>query len=187
MNKKLLILCDSTYGDVAKEIAESMQCFEKISVLDLFFGKENPDEKYVVESIGNVADYESFAGDYGYAIAVFDRAEDRMEWTKKLADANFAITSLISQSSIISRSAQIHQGCIIEPFTNIGPHVAIDTCTIIEAGAVVNRNSYVGNACRLKNHCVIEQGGLVPHGSVVETYRVIKNYEESMRISSEYT
>ena len=35
MNKNLLILCDSTYGDVAKEIAESMQCFDKISILDV--------------------------------------------------------------------------------------------------------------------------------------------------------
>lgn len=187
MNKNLLILCDSTYGDVAKEIAESMQCFDKISILDVSFGNDNPDEKYFVESIGNVSDYESYAGTFGYAIAAFDKSEDRLEWTKKLADANFAITSLISQSSIISRSAQIHQGCIIEPFTSIGPHVAIDTCTIIESGAVVHRNSYIGNACRLKNHCVIEQGGLVTHGSVVETYRVVKNYEESMRISSEYT
>lgn len=30
MNKKLLILCDSAYGTVAKEIAFTMGCFEKL-------------------------------------------------------------------------------------------------------------------------------------------------------------
>ena len=33
MNKNLLILCDSAYGTVAKEIALSMECFEKVDVL----------------------------------------------------------------------------------------------------------------------------------------------------------
>lgn len=38
MNKNLLILCDSAYGTVAKEIALSMGCFEKVDVLNQYFG-----------------------------------------------------------------------------------------------------------------------------------------------------
>lgn len=38
MNKNLLILCDSAYGTVAKEIALSMGCFEKVDVLNQHFG-----------------------------------------------------------------------------------------------------------------------------------------------------
>ena len=37
MNKNLLILCDSAYGTVAKEIALSMGCFEKVDVLNQHF------------------------------------------------------------------------------------------------------------------------------------------------------
>lgn len=38
MEKNLLILRDSTYGTVAKKIALSMGCFEKIDVLNQRFG-----------------------------------------------------------------------------------------------------------------------------------------------------
>ncbi len=40
-SKNLLILGAGQYGQIAKEIAESMGCFEKISFLDDCYGEEN--------------------------------------------------------------------------------------------------------------------------------------------------
>lgn len=54
MNKNLLILCDSAYGTVAKEIALSMGCFEKVDVLNQHFGVPETEGVYHEISVGKL-------------------------------------------------------------------------------------------------------------------------------------
>lgn len=186
MNNNLLILCDSTYGITVKEIAESMKCFGKIDFLSSDYGKTESAEKRHVESVGSLDSYESFASTYGYAIAVFEESDKRLEWTQKLVDACFAIASIISPMAYLSPSSQIHQGSVIEPFVAIGSNTVIETCCILEANTIVNRECYIGNGSRLKNNCVVKVGGYVADCREIEINRVIENYEESVRIAKEY-
>lgn len=51
MNKSLLILGAGQYGQVAKEIAESVGCFKRISFLDDRIDSDN-DEKSIVGKLG---------------------------------------------------------------------------------------------------------------------------------------
>ena len=67
INKNLLILCAGQYGQVAKEVAESMGCFEKIAFLD--DNNEN--------AIGKLADYEKFVTDYSSAFVAIGNADLR--------------------------------------------------------------------------------------------------------------
>ena len=58
MNKNLLILGAGQYGLVAREIALSMRCFEKIDFLD--------DKSEL--AIGRLEDYEKYTAGYSCAI-----------------------------------------------------------------------------------------------------------------------
>lgn len=187
MNTDLLILCDSTYGVTVKEIAESMKCFGRIDFLSNDYGKNDSNPTRFVDSVGRLEDFESFAGKYGYAIAAFEDAQKRLEWTQKLVDEGFAVTSLISPKAYISPSAQIHQGSIIEPLVGIGANTVVETCSVLEMNVTVNRECYIGNGSWLKSNSVIKSGGYVAACRVIEIGRVIENYEESVRIAKEYT
>ena len=136
MNKNLLILCDSAYGTVVREIALSMGCFEKV-------------DEYHEISVGKLEDYEKFTGTYSYAIAAFEDSQTRMAWSDKLIEAGFAIISLVSPKAYVSPTAQINQGCIIEPLAGVNSNVSVGACSIIKMGALINHNSVVseGGCC----------------------------------------
>ena len=72
--ENLLIIGAGQYGQVAREIAESMNCFDKISFLD----DNNP------KAVGKMADYEKFVMDYEYAIVAIGNSALRLEFTEKL-------------------------------------------------------------------------------------------------------
>lgn len=186
MNKNLLILCDSAYGTVAKEIALSMGCFEKVDILNQYFGVPETDGKYHEISIGKLDDYESFAGSYSYAVAAFEDSSARLAWSDKLIEAGFAIISLVSPKAYVSPSAQINQGCIIEPLAGVNANVSVGACSIIKMGALINHNSVVAEGCCCDNYSIIKAGAYVEAHRVVEMRRTIERYEEEQRIHQEY-
>lgn len=186
MNKNLLILCDSPYGTVAKEIALSMGCFEKVDVLNQHFGVPEAEGVYHEISIGKLEDYENFAGTYSYAVAAFEDSQARLAWSDKLIEAGFAIISLISPKAYVSPSAQINQGCIIEPLAGVNSNVSVGACSIIKMGALINHNSLVAEGCCCENHSIIKTGAYVEPHRVVEMRRTIESYEEAQRIRQDY-
>ncbi len=186
MNKNLLILCDSAYGTAAKEIALSMGCFEKVDVLNQFYGVPEAEDEYHEISIGSLDAYESFAGTYSYAVAAFEDSQVRLDWSNKLIEAGFAIVSLISPKAFVSPSAQINQGCIIEPLAGVNSNVSVGACSIIKMGALINHNSIVSEGCCCENYSVIKTGAYVEAHRVVEMRRTIESYDEEMRIRKEY-
>lgn len=173
MNKNLLILCDSAYGTVVREIALSMGCFEKV-------------DEYHEISVGKLEDYEKFTGTYSYAIAAFEDSQTRMAWSDKLIEAGFAIISLISPKAYVSPSAQINQGCIIEPLAGVNSNVSVGACSIIKMGALINHNSVVAEGCCCESYSIIKTGAYVEPHRVVEMRRTIESYEESQKIRQEY-
>jgi UDP-N-acetylbacillosamine N-acetyltransferase len=186
MNKNLLILCDSAYGTVAKEIALSMGCFEKVDVLNQHFGVPEAEGEYHEISVGKLEDYENFAGTYSYAVATFEDSQTRLAWSDKLIEAGFAIISLISPKSYVSPSAQINQGCIIEPLAGVSSNVSVGACSIIKMGALINHNSVVAEGCCCESYSIIKTGAYVEPHRVVEMRRTVESYEEALRIRQEY-
>ena len=121
MNKNLLILCDSAYGTVAKEIALSMGCFEKVDVLNQHYGIPEAEGEYHEISVGKLEDYENLAGTYSYAVAAFEDSYTRLAWSDKLIEAGYAIISLVSPKAYVSPSAQSNQGCSSNPLQELIP------------------------------------------------------------------
>ena len=158
MNKNLLILGAGQYGQVAKEIADDMKCFEKIAFLDDKFG-ENTDQNELI--IGNLSDYEKFVTEYSYAFVAIGSAELRLEYIKKLQDECFNVVTLVSPKAYVSQSAQIMCGSIVEAMAVVNAKVSIAIGVYVCAGAIVNHNSFVGDGCTLQ--C----GSTVPANSLV--------------------
>lgn len=181
MNRNLLILCDSAYGTVAKEIVLSMGCFEKVDVLNQYFGVPETEGEYHEISVGKLEDYEKFAGAYSYAVAAFEDSHTRLAWSDKLIEAGFAIISLISPKAYVSPSAQINQGCIIEPLAGVNSNASVGACCIIKMGALINHNSVVAEGCCCENYSIIKTGAYVEPHRLVEMQCIVESYEETQK------
>lgn len=150
--KNLLILGAGQYGMVTKEVAESMNCFEKIAFLD----DKNP------AAIGKTADYKNFISEYECAAVAIGNPEIRMTLLTQLEDAGFEIPVLIHSKAYVSSSAKIGVGTIIEPMAVVHTEVQIGKGCLISAGAILNHNS------------VIEKGSHINCGSIVTARTVVE-------------
>ncbi len=185
-NNNLLILCNSLYGEVAKEIAESMKKFDKVDILTGLYGVLDNNDKYREIGIGNINDCENYVSKYSYAIAVFEDVQERLEWNAKLVDAGFKIVSIISPEASVSPSAQIENGCVVKPMARVGANSILGECTILKTGAVLEYGCAISKGCYLNNYCVIKTGAYVEPNRTVERFRVINSFEEDQKIRNEY-
>ena len=174
MNKNLLILGAGQYGTVAKEIAQSMNFFEKISFLDDSFGKDNPN--YHEESIGKFDDAERLSADYSYAIVAIGNPKIRRNLTKKLEEYGYTVPILVSPRAYVSPSAQLAKGCIVEPLAGIHANAVISAGTIVSMGAVVNHNSMVMNYCHINCGAIIMSGAVVESGTKLDAGRIVEKF-----------
>lgn len=167
MNKNLLIIGAGQYSVVAKETAEAMGCFNKIDFLD--DKSEN--------SIGELAEYESFVVDYNYAFVVIGDSKLRLKWIQRLEESCYKVAVLVHPRAYVSPSAQLQKGCIVEPNATIQANSTLTIGVIVSAGAVVNHDNFVGDVCH------IDIGAVVPSNSVVKAYTHIKAGENFYDIS----
>lgn len=179
MNENLLILGAGQYGSVVKEIARSMNCFEKIAFLDDSYGTGAAE--YQEETVGKFFDYESFAGEYTHAIVAIGNPDLRREWMERLESACFRIPILVSPRAYVSESAQLRKGCIVEPLAGVHANAVIGVGTIVSMGAVINHNSTV------MDYCHIDCGAIVESGALVESRRKVKSGDTVRRQSPDVT
>ena len=162
MGRKLLIVASKRYGDYVKEIAESMGCFEEISLVD------NDREG----AIGKLEDVESFYPEYNCAIAACDDGTERLEWNKKL-ETLYNIPVLAHMDSTISPSANLMPGCIVEPRAVIGCGSTIGQATIIGANVVVEPYCFIGDSCTLKSGTIVKSTSMVAMNTSTEQGSVL--------------
>lgn len=139
VNKNLLIVGAGQYGQVAKEVAESMGYFDKIAFLD----DDNE------QAIGKLTDYEKFVTEYSYAFVAIGNADLRLSYIEKLEASCYRIAILVSPKAYVSPSAQLMKGTIVEPMAVVNANSSICIGVYVCAGAIVNHNSFVGDGCQL--------------------------------------
>lgn len=167
-NKNLLILGAGQYGEIAKETAESMGCFEKISFLDDSYKGDNKENNLIV---GKLCDYKNFAKEYAYAIVAIGNSELRLKYIEEIKNAQFKVATLISPRAYVSSSAIVMYGSIVEAMSVINANASIAVGVYVCAGAIVNHNS------------IVEDGSTLQCGSVVSANsrvltRTILGYNE---------
>lgn len=167
MNKNLLIIGAGQCGNVAKEIAEAMGCFEKIDFLD--------DTNEI--AIGKFCDYEKYTASYTYAIVAVGNANMRLEWINKLESACYKIATLVHPKAYVAPSAQIMKGSIVEPMSAVHTGCVIAVGCIISAGAVINHASMCCDAVHIDCNATVAGNSLVPAGTHVHCGEVFKRSE----------
>ncbi len=146
MNNIFMIIGSGINGLVAKEVADSMECFEKIGFVD-------DNEKWtpnVTEVIGKTSDRDTLSCEYVNAFVVIDDSEARisiLQWIEE--ETTCRIMSFISPRAYESSSAQIMKGCNIEPMAVVRTGRVIETGFIIYAGAIVRHSSICSNGVHI--------------------------------------
>lgn len=158
MKHNLLILGAGQYGMVAKEIAESMGCFETIDFLD--------DGNAI--AVGKMNSYAALADAYDSAIVAIGNADVRLPYIEKLNQAGFCVATLISPRAYVAPSARIGVGSIVEPMAVVNAHSTVGIGTIICAGAIVNHNAVIGDGCLFQCGSMITAGASVPDRTRLE-------------------
>ncbi len=144
MKDNLLIVGEGQYGLIAKEIAESMGSFEKVSFLDCGENSESIESELELLSTENK-----------YAFAAFAGAEARVEFTRKLRKYGYGTAILISPRAYVSPSAQIMDGAMAEPFA------------VISGGTVIGRNCFIGANATVGCGTVVGEASTICCGATV--------------------
>ena len=175
MNKNLLILGAGQFGFMVKEIAESMNCFEKIDFLD--------DSNEI--AIGKLNDYEKFVCEYRYAIVAIGNPEIRLSYIQKLEEACFVIAIIVSPMAYIAPSAQLMKGTIVEPMAVVQANSTVAIGSIVSSGAIVRHNAFVGDACHLDCNAVVMSGSIVLAKTEVNACEVYRSGMDNSKITIE--
>ena len=163
--KNLLIVGAGQYGYVAKETAEAMNCFDKISFID----NNSP------LAIGRADELEAFLADYGNAFVAIGNSQIRLEIFDKIGTLGYQQVLLFHPKAHVSSSAEVGKGSIIEPNAVVHSNVKIGLSCLISAGAVVNHNAVVEAGCHIDCNATVTARSVVNAGTKVECGQVYKN------------
>ena len=162
MNESLLIIGAGQFGQVTKEIAVSMNIFNKIDFLD--------DNSNL--AVGKTSDYLKFKNDYKYAIIAIGDANIRKELFEKIARI-YSIPRIISPFAYVSKRAKIGKGCIIEPMAVINANTVIGESSIICAGAIINHNVIINDYCHINCGAIIRSNSEIAEATKVNYGEII--------------
>lgn len=171
MNNNLLIVGADAFGISAKEIAESMGCFQKIDFVDDSL-EQVPDGQSI---IGKIADIPSLASEYANIIVAMIDPTKRLQIIDNLSDVPVRIISLISPRAFVAPSASIEIGCIVQPMAVVGTGAVISSGCFVLSGAVVGRCSLCCKGVVVGYNATIPEHTLVPVQTFVENGIVFQN------------
>ncbi len=167
---RLLILGAGQYGNVVKELADSLGTFDKICFLDDSYGTEGCRE----DVIGKTSDMARLCDDFTHAIPTIGNPDVRLGligWIK--TKTTLKIPTFVSPMAYVSPTAVLGEGVVVEPLAGVHSHAVVGTASYISMGAVVNHNAYVENGCHVDNNAVIMQGAVVKHKTNVPPCTVV--------------
>lgn len=172
MKRKLLIVGAGNYGMVAKEVAQSMCCFDRIDFID-------SKKKRTIDGtsvIGTLDDMPSFSMEYTDVVVAIGDASVRKAILEQIKNEKLLhLATLISPRAYVSATAQIGDGCIIEPMAVVHVGAVLGTGCLICAGAVVNHGSICGDIVQLDCNATIMGNTIVSDGVKIAAGTVYEN------------
>ena len=164
--KNLLIIGAGIYGLVAKEIAESMGCYGKISFVD-DGAQQTPNG---IPVVGTTKDLKVLRDVYDCVVVAIGNPTVRGRLLKEISEAgNYGIETLVSPRAYVAPSAKIAEGCIIEPMAVVHTEVILGMGCLISAGAVVNHAANCDSAVHVDCNAVVPGNVTVPSGTKVKS------------------
>ena len=158
MAQKLLILGAGIYGLVAKEVAESMGCFDAIAFAD--DSKESP---YGLPVVGATSDLPTLMKGYSHAFVAIGNPSVRAALLQALSEIPDCETAtLISPSAFVSPSAHLAEGVIVEPMALVHAACRLSRGCFVCAGAVMNHGSACGECSQIDCNSTVAGFATVP-------------------------
>lgn len=153
----LLIIGAGQFGQVTKEIAESLEIFNKIDFLD-----DNNDL-----AIGKIDDYKKYIKKYNRAIVAIGNAKYRKKLLEDI-EKLYNIDSIISPFAYVSDTSKIGKGSIVEPTAFINANSEIGNGCIICAGSIINHNAKVGDYCHINCGAIIKSNSTIQNDRKID-------------------
>lgn len=150
--KKLVILGAGGYGQVAKDVARAMGCFDRIEFLD----------DHSELAVGHINEIESITYDAAF-VAIGDP-----KVRSKLCQTTKGLTTLIHPRAVVMPSARIGCGSIVEAGAVICSNAVVGSGCIVMANAVVGHDAVVGDYCQLKYGCAVSERARVPEHTKID-------------------
>ncbi len=174
MNNNLLIIGAGVYGLVAKEIAEAMQCFNKIDFID----DTNTETPSGIKVVGNFNSLSTLANEYSNVFVAIGNSEVRLNLLNKIQNGtDYKIATLISPRAFVSPSASVMQGSIIEPMAVVHTGCIVEAGCIISAGAVINHASILKQGVHVDCNATVAGYTLVPEKTKIAVGEVFKQVD----------
>lgn len=161
----LLIIGAGQYGCVAKETADAMGCYDKISFID----NNSP------LAIGTTDELDNFLVDYAKAFVAIGNAKTRLDIYDKLKVLGYKLVTLIHPKAYVSPSSNLEKGCIIEPNAVVQSNTSIGMGCLISAGAVINHNAVVEDGCHIDCNATVPARCIIKACTKVECGQVYKS------------
>ncbi len=165
MNKNLLIIGAGVYGAVAMEIAQSLNCFDKIDFCD-DGGSAACDAMQIV---GSSDELERLAASYGYMMVAIGNPEVRRRLINRIGELPVKLAALVSPDAYIAPSAEIGAGSVIEPMAVVHTLAKIGKGCLVSAGAVVNHASVCEDFVHIDCNATVAGNTVVPTGTKIKS------------------
>lgn len=171
MNHNLLIVGAGVYGMVAKEIAHSMNCFDRIAFVDDGHDRA-PDG---TKTIGTTKDLSCLSKEYSHVIVAIGNVSVRQKMMQIIEETSLELTTLVSPRAYIAPSARLGKGCIIEPMSVVHTDCVLGKGCFICAGAVVNHASSCGDFVQVDCNATVAGSTVVPSGAKILSGTIYRN------------
>jgi len=166
------------YGIVTKEIAVSMNQFDKIGFVD----DAAIQALDGTEVLGKTSELRVIGEEFTHAVVAIGNPAVRLSLLQKVEEcSNCQVASIISPMAYISPSATIGKGCIIEPMAVVHTGCIVEKGCILSAGAVVNHMSRLCEGVHVDCNGTVVGNVTVPSSTKISSGEVYRNVPTPIR------
>ena len=144
----LLILGAGGLGQMIGEVAAATGRWEKAVFLD--------DAVHGPDIVGRCGDYLLLKDQYPEAVAALGDNRQRLDWTKKLLAAGYAVPSVIDPTAVVSPSAVLGPGCLVLQSAIVNTRASLGMACLINSGSIVDHNATVADGAHVNLQTVVK-------------------------------
>lgn len=163
---RLIILGAGGYGKTVADIARQSGKYEQIYFLD--DGQKTSDL-----ILGTCSEYMKFADGNTEMYPAFGNNEMRLDWMKKLSDAQIVLPRLIHATAYVSPTAEVGVGTVVLPLAIINTDCRIQSGCIINCGSIVDHGCVIEEGVHISPGTVIKAENRIPRATKIEAGEVV--------------
>jgi len=166
--RKLLILGAGGYGRTIADVAQQLDCYDRIAFLDDF-------KVGTPGVLGVCGEVFAFANEDTDVYPAFGNNEARMAWMHGLLDYGISVPTLVHPDAYVSPRAKLGVGVMVLPKAVVNTGATVKNGCIVNIGALVDHDTVVEEGCHLSPGAIVKAENRIPAGSKIDSGTVIEN------------